>query len=122
MSAIDRDCWERASPHLDRVLDLAPSEREAYLLDLRDRAPETAADLEGLLAEHRLLTAECFLDTPPAMPRETGLAGVTIGAYTLASPIGQGGMGSVWSATRSDGRFEGRVAVKLLNAALVGRA
>jgi serine/threonine protein kinase len=31
-------------------------------------------------------------------------------------------MGIVWSAMRSDGRFEGRVAVKLLNAALVGRA
>ena len=29
-------------------------------------------------------------------------------------------MGSVWLAHRSDGRFEGQVAVKLLNAALVG--
>jgi serine/threonine-protein kinase len=31
-------------------------------------------------------------------------------------------MGSVWLARRSDGRFEGRVAVKLLNASRVGRA
>src|SRR5438552_4753893 len=31
-------------------------------------------------------------------------------------------MCSVWLARRSDGRFEGKVAVKLLNAALVGRA
>ena len=30
-----------------------------------------------------------------------------VGAYTLISPIGQGGMGSVWLAERSDGRFEG---------------
>ena len=30
-------------------------------------------------------------------------------------------MGSVWLAQRSDGRYEGHVAVKLLNAALVGR-
>ena len=30
-------------------------------------------------------------------------------------------MGSVWLAARSDGRYEGQVAVKLLNAALVGR-
>src|SRR6185369_12906419 len=43
-------------------------------------------------------------------------------AYTLVSPIGAGGMGSVWLARRSDGRFEGTVAVKLLNASLVGRA
>ncbi len=31
-------------------------------------------------------------------------------------------MGSVWLARRSDGRFEGRAAVKLLNASLVGHA
>ena len=45
-----------------------------------------------------------------------------MGAYRLLSPIGQGGMGSVWLAERSDGRFEGRAALKLLNAALVGRS
>ena len=50
------------------------------------------------------------------------LAGQTVGAYTLESQIGQGGMGSVWLASRNDGRFEGRVAVKFLNANFVGRA
>src|SRR5262249_9051550 len=35
-------------------------------------------------------------------------------------PIGHGGMGTVWLASRSDGRFEGQVALKLLNAALMG--
>ena len=47
--------------------------------------------------------------------------GQEIGAYTLISPIGHGGMGTVWLARRSDGRFEGFAAVKLLNASLVGR-
>ena len=49
------------------------------------------------------------------------LAGVTLGGYTLVSPIDQGGMGSVWLAERSDGRFKGNAAVKLLNASLLGR-
>src|SRR6185369_15115861 len=44
-----------------------------------------------------------------------------VGAYRLVSPIGYGGMGTVWLASRSDGRFQGQVALKLLNAALVGR-
>ena len=48
------------------------------------------------------------------------LAGQTVGAYTLRSAIGHGGMGSVWLADRSDGRYEGVAAVKLLNASLVG--
>src|SRR5215831_3641580 len=50
------------------------------------------------------------------------LAGQTLGAYTLESQIGHGGMGSVWLASRNDGRFERRVAIKLLNATFVGRA
>ena len=44
-----------------------------------------------------------------------------MGAYRLVSPIGQGGMGSVWQAERCDGRFRGEAAVKILNASLVGR-
>src|SRR6185295_16833874 len=48
------------------------------------------------------------------------LAGQTLGAYTLRSPIGEGGMGSVWLAARSDGRYEGMAAVKLLNVSLIG--
>ncbi len=45
----------------------------------------------------------------------------TAGAYRLLEPIGEGGMGSVWLAERDDGRFEGRVAVKLLKAGLRGQ-
>jgi tetratricopeptide (TPR) repeat protein len=55
-------------------------------------------------------------------PPEATLAGLSFGPYTLVSPIGHGGMGSVWLAERSDGRFTGYAAVKLLNAALLGRS
>ena len=50
------------------------------------------------------------------------MAGLEVGAYRLLEPIGHGGMGTVWQAERADGRFEARVAVKLLTPALVGRA
>ena len=52
------------------------------------------------------------------MPHDE-LDGLEVGAYTLERPLGHGGMGSVWLAHRTDGRFEGRVAVKLMNLALV---
>ena len=123
MSAISTQRWQRASPHLDRLLDLTESEWDAYLQALRSRDPGTAADVGALLEEHRALTAEGFLASPALLPRpEPSLAGVTVGAYTLVSPIGHGGMGSVWLAERSDGRFTGNVAIKLLNAALLGRS
>src|SRR6185295_19085437 len=68
----------------------------------------------------------CFLERavplPAHAPFSASLAGQTLGSYRLVSPIGQGGMGSVWLAERCDGRFEGRAAIKLLNVALIGRA
>ena len=122
MGVMDSGRWLRASGHLDRVLELPLKAREACLAALHEEDPESAADVAALLDEHRRLTAEGFLDSaPPLQPRETPLAGVTIGAYTLVSPIGHGGMGTVWLASRSDGRFQGQAALKLLNAALVGR-
>ncbi len=114
--------WLRASGHLDRILEMPPQAREASVAALWQQDPESAADVAALLDEHKRLTAEGFLDSsPPIQPREPALDGVTIGAYTLVSRIGHGGMGTVWLAERSDGRFEGRAALKLLNAALVGR-
>ena len=123
MSAIRADRWQRACPHLDRLLDLSTSEREKYLEGLGAEDPLTAADVRALLTEHHLLTVEGFLAAPPAIrPPQATLAGLSFGPYTLVSPIGHGGMGSVWLAERNDGRFTGHAAVKLLNAALLGRS
>src|SRR5262252_2197677 len=123
MKRFDRARWQRASPWLDLVLDLPAQDREGRLRELRASEPDVAADVEAMLAQHRVLSAEGFLDARPLVqPPEPALAGATVGAYRLVSPIGYGGMGSVWLAERSDGRFEGQAALKLLNAALVGRA
>ncbi len=122
MKAFDTKRWLRASQHLDRVLELPADERGACVEDIRRQDPDIATDVEVMLEQHRQLSAEGFLDAAtPLKPMEASMAGVVIGAYTLQSNIGHGGMGSVWLASRSDGRFEGKVAVKLLNAALVGR-
>ncbi len=122
MKAFDTARWLRASRHLDRVLDLPAAERDACVDAIRREDPDIATDVAVMLEQHRQLNAEGFLDAAtPIRPMEASMAGVVIGAYTLKANIGYGGMGSVWLASRSDGRYEGQVAVKLLNAALVGR-
>jgi len=122
-SSQDPDRWRVIGAYLDHAMEMAGDERATWLSSLREKDPALASDLEDLLAERSALSREGFLQeaavcpVPPAL-----LAGQRMGAYTLVSPIGQGGMGSVWLARRSDGRYEGEAAVKLLNASLVGRA
>jgi eukaryotic-like serine/threonine-protein kinase len=103
------------SPLLDRMLDLSEPDRVAWLAELQTDSPELAAQLSSLMASDAAADARLFLETPP----EVTLQGLELGAYTLERPLGHGGMGSVWLARRTDGRFEGHAAVKLLNLALV---
>lgn len=117
----DTATWLKLSAHLDHALDLSPLEREAWLQGLRASDPAIADELAVMLADHHQLRAEGFLDSTALKEGDTALAGVVIGSYTLISRIGDGGMGSVWLGHRSDGRYEGQVAIKLLSAALVGR-
>jgi serine/threonine-protein kinase len=107
---------------LRQALELDPAERDAWLARLRRDQPVQAAELEALLAEQPGLDSAGFLckDAGESPGKgEPGLSGQRLGAYTLEQPLGQGGMGTVWLARRSDGRYEGRVAVKLLNLALL---
>ena len=45
MSRLGVERWRRASTHLDRVLDLAPAERDEYLMSLRAANPQVAGDV-----------------------------------------------------------------------------
>ena len=124
MPGLTPDRWREVSPYLDRALELPPEERPAWLAEIGARDAVLARDLQTLLDERNAASREAFLEAAPATPppAEVSLAGRTFGAYTLVALIGQGGMGNVWLARRSDGRFEGAAAVKLLNASLVGRS
>ena len=122
MSKLSPDQWQALSPRLDEALEMTDDERTTWFSTLRAENPTLADQLEVLLREHRLLSEEGFLEERPIeLLRAPGLAGQTFGVYTLVSQIGHGGMGTVWLAERNDGRFERRVAVKVLNIALMGK-
>jgi hypothetical protein len=115
VALLNRDRWRTLSPLLDRMLDLSEPDRAVWLAQLHIDSPALAAELSSLLASDAAAHAGSFLESPP----EVTLEGLELGAYTLERPLGYGGMGSVWLARRTDGRFEGHAAVKLLNLALV---
>jgi serine/threonine-protein kinase len=122
MSSLSPERWKTVSPYLDKALTLGSKERAAWLADLQRSDPALAADLKNLLEAHQSLACQEFLEQAPApLPIETVRPGQSLGAYTLLTPIGSGGMGSIWLAERTDGRFERRVAVKFPFLASMGR-
>src|SRR6185437_1112113 len=118
----DPERWRVISAHLDVALEFdSEVERASWLEGIR-RGDATLADEIGeLLDEHRVLVRDRFMeDVPVAAGQAAPGGGETVGAYRLITPIGYGGMGTVWLAERSDGRFDRRAAVKFLSAALLG--
>jgi serine/threonine protein kinase/Tol biopolymer transport system component len=123
---MDPDRWRAASLRLDEALELTGQQRAQWMAALRAQDPALADDVRGLLEQHELAQREGFLEghcavrpgdaaadaEAPAV--SSAAAGGTVGPYRLVSRIGRGGMGVVWLAERCDGRFEGRVAIKLL--------
>src|SRR5262245_7386597 len=121
MPKLNPEQWKQASPFLDEVLSLSLQERADWLAAFRQNNPETAELVETLLDEHRAVAEERFLQESPRLPTGQSVSpGELIGAYRLLSPIGHGGMGMVWLAERSDGRFERKVAGKFPDVSVVG--
>jgi eukaryotic-like serine/threonine-protein kinase len=116
----DKARWQVISPYLDQLLDLDAGQRILRLDEIRKSDPQLADELEALLAQQTVADREAFLERGALHP-DASLEGQIIGGYTCDRPIGQGGMGSVWLAHRSDGRYEGKAAIKFLNLALLAR-
>lgn len=117
---LDKARWRVISPLLDQLLDTDPGGRTARLDRIRRGDPLLAEELGALLSQETAVDREAFLEGN-VLQAEASLQGQTVGNYTLESTIGHGGMGSVWLARRSDGRFEGKAAVKFLHLALMTR-
>jgi serine/threonine protein kinase len=114
VAAISPEQWQEVSPYLDHALSLSQEDRNAWLESFSAERPDLAGLMQKLLEHHLVAAQESFLEQQPSLPIIVSTAGQIIGPYTLISLLGQGGMGTVWLAERSDGRFERRVAIKFL--------
>lgn len=108
--------WAELARELDHLLTLPPLERARHLEHIAANDAALGARLGHLMAQREAASREGFLQgaAEPAWIAPVLGAGMSLGAWTLDQPLGEGGMGSVWRAHRSDGRFEGEAAVKVL--------
>lgn len=109
--------WSRIAVLFDALVELAPAERQQRLADLERDDASIAADLRALLAADA--DANALLDAGavavvPGLLADGAPADRRAGPYHLLRPIGEGGMGVVWLAERTDGAYEQQVAVKVL--------
>ncbi|MBU6258497.1 MAG: serine/threonine protein kinase [Burkholderiales bacterium] len=121
---IDRDAWQQLSALLDEALALDDEARAAWLAQLAQRDPGSAAHVERALASEQQ-TTRTLARTGGLLAAALGPAGIAedlrglrLGAWELREKIGQGGMGEVWRARRADGLYEAQAAIKLLRSDL----
>jgi eukaryotic-like serine/threonine-protein kinase len=103
------------------LADLSPGERERVFRE-RQIGSEVRAEVESLLGFDSG-TMECLTDcVSSAAEQMLGFSPTRhlsdCGPYRLILLLGSGGMGTVYLAERTDGRFERRAAVKFLSMAL----
>jgi hypothetical protein len=125
MNAPD-DAFARVQRLFDAALELPESQRDAFVEAACAGDAAVAAELRSLLSQQRrLATADTdplltslqrhVVDALPGALQE----GSRIGAYTLGSQIGVGGMGRVFRAERVEADFRQSVAIKLLRQELI---
>jgi serine/threonine protein kinase/tetratricopeptide (TPR) repeat protein len=107
----------------DACVDLPPIERAKFLRDIQFKSPIQYRDLRDLLIAHEGPSAFFEQDGGVfAHMKPVDLTGRRFGAYSIVREIGQGGMGTVYEATRVDDAFDKTVAIKLISVMVLSDA
>jgi eukaryotic-like serine/threonine-protein kinase len=98
--------WTQIKSIFDQAVELSAVERLEFVESISDS--EIRLEVEKMLA----VDDDESLDVSPL--ESLNLIGKLIGKYKILREIGRGGMGAVYEASRDDGEFSQKVALKLI--------
>ncbi len=118
--------WQQVKEVLQSVLEIAPSDRAAFIDRACDGDQELRQEVETLLATDDGIAPESRLDSKllsevalavadAATPQQADAwIGRRVGPYNIVEQIGAGGMGEVYRAVRDDEQYGKQVAIKVM--------
>src|SRR5437867_2315757 len=122
---MDAERWKRVDDLLQSALEIAPERQDEFLQKACSGDAALVDEIKSLLTSHRragdflqapaIKVAAQSIATSAAQEIQESFAGELVPHYHILRILGSGGMGSVWLAERSDGRFERQVAIKFIN-------
>jgi len=110
--------WEQLQKIVGAAADLETIERDSYLNDICHGNPELRLQAERMLSAFGETSGLLENAIGSAVARVAMLTDITlgdrIGPYLLTETLGQGGMGTVYRATRADDQYVQSVAIKVV--------
>jgi len=113
-----QDHWQRIEELFYAALDLDSAARPAFLQAACGTDLELLKEVESLLGSSEKtmgFARNAVLQIARQQSVEPQPAGKRVGAYKLLRIIGEGGMGTVYLATRADEAYQQQVAIKLMH-------
>ena len=107
--------WQKIKGILEQAIEISPDQRSGFLAEVCAGDAELLNEVESFLAKEKdeILESDAF-----SLLGEDGVSDKIIGQiideYEILSPIGEGGMGTVYLAEQRGEEFSQKVALKLI--------